>query len=260
LSADDKKKAQAQARFGEFAQGYVESKSHASGIDLERLVELANPQADWLALDVATGGGHTALRVAPHVGRMVASDFTPKMLTAARTFIESKGADNVVFSGADAENMPFDDNSFDLITCRIAPHHFPNCFRFVQESARVLKPGGLLLVEDHVLPDDERAARYVDSFERLRDPSHVRAYAGYEWEGMYLDAGLRVEHSERLTKANSKLVPWAERQGCTPEVIEHLQIMLKQAPAAVAEWMNPQCAGTGDATFDHHYIIIMGRK
>jgi ubiquinone/menaquinone biosynthesis C-methylase UbiE len=260
LSADGEKKAQVQARFGEFAQGYVESKSHASGTDLERLVELANPQSDWLMLDVATGGGHTALRFAPHVRRVVASDFTPRMLTAARTFIEGKGAKNVVFAGGDAENMPFDDNTFDLITCRIAPHHFPNCFRFVQESARVLKPGGVFLVEDHVLPDDERAARYVDSFERLRDPSHVRAYAAYEWEGMYLDAGLTVEHSERLTKADNKLVPWAAQQGCAPEVIEHLQIMLKQAPAAVAGWMNPKCAGTADATFDHHYIIIMGRK
>lgn len=260
MSEKEDVKAQAQARFGQYAEGYVKSTSHASGADLERLVELAQPGSDWLALDIATGGGHTALRFAPHVRHVIAADLTPRMLVAARTFITGKGIPNVDYSAGDAENLPFASDTFDLVTCRIAPHHFPDCFRFVQECARTLKPGGLLLIEDHVLPDDERAGRYVDSFERLRDPSHVRGYAAYEWQGMFLDAGLTVEQSETLSKSGSKLLPWAERQGCTPEVIEHLQIMLAQAPAAVAEWMQPTCAGTPDATFDHHYIIIMGRK
>jgi SAM-dependent methyltransferase len=253
-------KAQAQARFGQYAQGYVESPTHAQGEDLDRLLELANPQSDWLALDVATGGGHTALKFAPHVGRVVAADLTPAMLDAARRFIDSQGTQHVDFCGADAENLPFATNSFDLVTCRIAPHHFPDCFRFVQECARVLKPGGRLLIEDHLMPDDERAARYIDSFERLRDPSHVRGYADYEWRGMFLDAGLEVESAEKLTKSPGKLVPWAERQGCSPEVIERLQVMLAQAPAAVADWLEPQCAGTPDAAFETHYILIMGKK
>jgi ubiquinone/menaquinone biosynthesis C-methylase UbiE len=253
-------KAHAQARFGQYAQGYVESPTHAQGEDLDRLLELAHPQNDWLALDVATGGGHTALKFAPRVGRVVAADLTPAMLTAARSFIHKQGAPNVDFCGADAENLPFATNSFDLVTCRIAPHHFPDCFRFVQECARVLKPGGLLLVEDHLLPDDERAARYIDSFERLRDPSHVRGFADYEWRGMFLDAGLEVESAEKLTKSPGKLVPWAERQGCSPEVVERLQVMLAQAPAAVAGWLHPRCAGTADAAFENHYILIMGRK
>jgi SAM-dependent methyltransferase len=260
MSSQKDIKAQAQARFGQYAQGYVESKSHAVGEDLDRLLALAAPQQHWFALDVATGGGHTALKVAPHVRQVVAADLTPKMLLAAQQFIETQAVDNVVFTGTDAEGLPFSANSFDLVTCRIAPHHFPDCFRFVQECARVLKPTGRLVVEDHVLPDDERAARYIDAFERLRDPSHFRAFADYEWQGMFLDAGLKVELVETLTKTDVKLVPWAERQGCTPAVIEHLQIMLVQAPDAVAAWMNPQCAATPDAAFDHHYILIAGVK
>ena len=78
-------KAQAQERFGQFAQGYVESKGHAGGDDLERLVEIAQPQSDWLVLDVATGGGHTALKFSSSVGQVVALDLTPKMLVAAHT-------------------------------------------------------------------------------------------------------------------------------------------------------------------------------
>jgi ubiquinone/menaquinone biosynthesis C-methylase UbiE len=259
MASQDKVKAQAQARFGQFAQGYVESTSHASGEDLERLVELAQLKPDMCVLDMATGGGHTALKLAG-AKTVIAADLTPKMLQAARTFIRATGIDNVEYVASDAEHLAFADATFDVVACRIAPHHFPDCFRFVQECARVLKAGGRLLVEDHVLPDDERAARYIDSFERLRDPSHFRAFADYEWQGMFLDAGLTVEHVEKLTKPGVKLVPWAERQGSTNAVIERLQVMLVQAPEAVAAAMNPQYASTPDAAFDHHYIIIIGSK
>lgn len=252
-------KSQAQQRFGQRAQGYVSSQTHAKGADLERLVELAQPQPGWLALDVATGGGHTALKFAPRVGKVIASDLTPAMLRAARDFIRGSGAANVAFSAADAESLPFASETFDLVTCRIAPHHFPDVFRFIQECARVLKPGGLLLIQDQLVPDDDRAARYVDAFERLRDPSHHRVYAEYEWRGMFLDAGLSVEAVEGYAKT-ADLVPWAQLQDCSAEVIERLQVMLAQAPQAVADWLHPACAGTPDATFDHRYIIITGRR
>ncbi|MEO8606610.1 MAG: class I SAM-dependent methyltransferase [Chloroflexota bacterium] len=260
MASQDEVKAQARARFGQFAQGYVESESHASGEDLEQIAALAQIKPDACVLDVATGGGHTALKMAASAKNVIAADLTPKMLHAARTFIQAQGIYNVAFAASDAEQLAFADATFDVVTCRIAPHHFPDCFHFVQECARVLKTGGRLVVEDHVMPDDERAARYIDSLERLRDPSHYRAFADYEWQGMFLDAGLVVEHVEKLTKADVKLVPWAERQGCTPAVIERLQVMLRQAPEAVAAAIHPQYSGTADAAFDHHYIIIVGSK
>ena len=246
-------------RYTKYADGYVTSQTHAKGSELDRLIEVAQPQADWVALDVATGGGHTALKFAPHVRRVVATDLTPNMLNKAKAHLKEKGADNVEFKVVDAEDLTFEDNSFDLVTCRIAPHHFPDVFKFVQESTRVLKPGGILLVQDQVLPDDERDAHYVDSFEKLRDPSHNRAFAEYEWRGMFLDAGLTIEHTEQLTKRHD-LIDWAERQGCTPETIEQLMVLLKQAPEAAAAWMDATCIGTPEATFVNHHIIILGRK
>ena len=246
-------------RYNQFADGYVKSETHAKGADLDRLVELAQPQSSWVVLDVATGGGHTALKFAPHVAQVIASDLTPNMLDAAQKFITEQGVTNIDFKLADAENLPFDDAMFDLVTCRIAPHHFPYVFKFVQEGFRVLKAGGILLVQDHVLPDDGNAARYVDAFEKLRDPSHHRAFAEYEWTGMFLDAGFTVEHTEQLTKRH-EFVSWVARQGCSPEVSTRLTVLLKQAPKAAAEWMQAEHIGTDEASFVNHHLIILGRK
>jgi ubiquinone/menaquinone biosynthesis C-methylase UbiE len=120
IMANDSKKL-SKERFGEFAAGYVTSKTHAKGSDLDRLIDIAQPRADWHALDIATGGGHTALKFAPHVARVVASDITPQMLEKAREFIQGQGVVNVTFKEADAENLPFEEAQFDLVTCRIAP-------------------------------------------------------------------------------------------------------------------------------------------
>jgi ubiquinone/menaquinone biosynthesis C-methylase UbiE len=246
-------------RYGRLAEGYVTSEAHAKGQDLARLVEIARPQPDWVVLDVATGGGHTALKFAPHVSRVTATDITPRMLEKAEVFVRENGIRNVEFRPADAEDLPFDDESYDLVTCRIAPHHFPDPARFVREGARVLRPGGLLLVQDHVLPDDGEVARYVGGFERLRDPSHNRAYSEREWVGMYRAAGLEVEHAEQMVKQH-QFIAWAERQNCGAETMTKLVRMIDDAPEAVAEWLQPREFGTPRASFVNHHLIISGRK
>lgn len=259
VEAENDLKSLSRERFGRLAEGYVTSKSHAKGADLDRFVEFAQPQPDWVALDVATGGGHTALRLAPHVARVVATDLTPAMLLAAQAHIAAQGIAHVAFGCADAECLPFPARTFDLVTCRIALHHFPNASRFVHQAARVLKRCGLLLVQDHVLPDDDTAARYVDDFERLRDPSHNRAFNEAEWRAMFEDAGLTVERAEEFIK-HHKVLAWAERQGCTTNAIKRLVTMLREAPLGVAAWLQARDIESPKATFVNHHIIIAGRK
>ncbi len=248
----------AQERFGRFAQRYVTSPDHAEGRDLERLVTIADPQPHWVALDVATGGGHTALRFAPLLAHVVATDLAPGMLEAAQAHLRAQGIHNVTFELADAEDLPFDDVHFDLVTCRIAPHHFGDCARFVRECARVLRsPDGTLVVQDHLAPDDPATARYVDAFERLRDPSHHRAFSEREWVSMFEDAGLVVTHTEQVVKEHAFL-DWARRQDCTTEIVERLVEMMQSAPEAVCAWMKPRGFGTPDATFINHHFLISG--
>jgi ubiquinone/menaquinone biosynthesis C-methylase UbiE len=246
-------------RYAATAQNYVVSPVHSVGMGLPRLLELAKAQADWRVLDVATGGGHTALNFAKQVKEVIAIDFTQGMLQAAQRFIQEREIGNIRFCGADAEILPFLANSFDMISCRVAAHHFPNIFAFVQEAFRVLKPDGLLLVHDHVVSEDIQVADYVNAYEKLRDPAHARALAETEWRGLYLDAGFTIEHVEQFTFVH-EIEQWAKRQNCSDETIERLNIMLLCAPDKVAEWMLPQYAGTTYAGYTDHHIILKGRK
>ena len=257
MKPDQKQENSSKERFARFADSYVTSQSHAKGTDLDLLVEIAKPKADWLALDIATGGGHTALKFAPHVHQVIATDITPKMLAAAEKFIREQGVTNISFKPADAQDLPFEDGIFDLVTCRIAPHHFPDCAGFIQEASRVLKAGGMLLVQDHVLPMDESAARYIDDFERLRDPSHNRAFNSDEWIWMFERVGLKVSHTQEITKRH-KLHLWAERQSCSPQVIAQLVHLLKEAPLKAAAWLQVQDPGLQTASFVNHHILIAG--
>jgi|GEM_PF-81725 len=248
-----------QQRFGPHAQNYVASPTHAKGADLDLLLEMASPQPHWSVLDVATGGGHTALKFAPHVAHVVASDLTLEMLAAAEAHLTGKGVANVEFKPAAAESLPFDNAVFDLVTCRIAPHHFDDAARFVQEAARVTKPGGLVLVQDQLLPDDDLAARYVEAFEKLRDPSHNHAFTETEWRGMFEAAGLTVERVEHVVKSH-QFAEWTTTQSVTPRTKECLIALLHLAPPVALEWLQPRDLDTPEATFVNHHILLAGRK
>lgn len=259
MTSSQDSKSLSRARYTQFADGYVTSETHAQGSDLDRLIAIARPERRWNALDIATGGGHTALKFAPFVAHVIASDLTPLMLEKARRHIvRDNGVTNVSFQEADAENLPFESDRFDLVTCRIAPHHFPDAPLFLRECGRVLRPGAVLILQDQLLPDDDRSAQFVDAFERLRDPSHNRAFNEADWTTMCAEAGFAVEHCEPYIKRH-QFLPWAQRQGNDKSTIEQLIQMMRKAPPAAQTWMDPTDWGTESATFVNRHIIIRGR-
>lgn len=246
-------------RYTQYGGSYITSLNHARGAELDLLVEMAQPESYWIMLDVATGGGHTALKFSPYVEQVIATDLTPKMVERAAAFSNSLGVKNVRFEPADAENLPFKDEQFNLVTCRIAAHHFPHPMRFIRESVRVLCRGGLLLVQDQVLPEDNLSARYVDQIERLRDPSHNRAYSQTEWMNMFQSSGLMIERVEGIVKKHI-LNTWARRQGCSMATIDRLETMINDAPPIAADWLSAQISENKELTFVNHHILICGRK
>jgi ubiquinone/menaquinone biosynthesis C-methylase UbiE len=229
-------------QFGAHAQNYVNSTDHSKSDSLDRVVELAHPQPEWRTLDIATGGGHTARAFAPRVREVVATDLTPAMLAAAEKFITGQGFTNVTFREADATALPFADGEFDLVTCRIAPHHFPDCAGFAREMARVLKPGGVAALIDNIVPGEPVAAKHINAFEKLRDPSHNWAYALGEWEAFLAAAGFEITHSEIFRKALD-FDYWTGRMSVAEPTKTQLRVMLKHAPAPAREALTPEFSG-----------------
>lgn len=249
-------------QFGEHAAAYATSKVHAQGASLARLVELVQPQPHWRMLDVATAAGHTAFAFAPHVAQVVATDLTPEMLQVAAKLAADKGIGNVTLEQADAEALPYDDAQFDLVTCRIAPHHFPHMDRFMAESGRVLRSLGILAVVDNLVPGGDAAAdeagAYINAFEKLRDPSHYRCLSVAEWMDAYAAAGFTLLQVETAAKRMA-FTPWAERMGVAPATVNELRRLLLEAPPAAAAFFAVEAEGD-DLSFTLEEAIFVGRK
>jgi ubiquinone/menaquinone biosynthesis C-methylase UbiE len=94
-----------------------------------------------MALDIATGAGHMALALAAHVTKVIAYDMTKEMLLEAKGNAVRRGLTNVITKKGIAENLPFPDSTFDIVTVRHAPHHFANVTVAIREMARVAKNG-----------------------------------------------------------------------------------------------------------------------
>lgn len=255
--------------FGANAAAYATSPVHAKGASLPRMVELAQPQAHWVALDVATGAGHTAAAFAPHVSRVVAADITEEMLHEAEKLAARRGLANMETTRAEASALPFADATFDLVTCRIAAHHFPDPAAFVAEAARVLRAGGTLALVDNVAPDaatlpgydrpaHRDAAVAYNAFEKLRDPSHGRALGLLEWQEIITDCGLAVTACELMRKA-MEFTPWAERMGCDAATLARLESMLDNAAPALAAFLKPE-RRDGNRAFTLTEAVLIARK
>ncbi|HEY1011911.1 MAG TPA: methyltransferase domain-containing protein [Herpetosiphonaceae bacterium] len=207
-------KSRVQAQFGATAAGYVDSPVHSGGPDLARMVELAALRGDERVLDIATGGGHTALAFSRQAAEVVASDLTAPMLAAAAAHFASKGAANIATELADAEALPFPDASFDVVTCRIAAHHFPQPQRFAAEAARVLRaaPGrpGRLIFSDLVGHEAASFDDFLHDVEWLRDHSHVRSYRVSQWVTWLAAAGFQVNALELIRRPHD-IRDWMDR-------------------------------------------------
>jgi SAM-dependent methyltransferase len=186
--------------WSERAEAYRESEAHRQGRDLELFAEWA---AGRTVLDVATGGGHVAARLREAGSKVVTCDSAPGMQP------------DVICR---AEDLPFADSRFEVVTCRVAAHHFEDPAPAVHELARV--SSHLVLVADNLYLGE--AGEEAD---RLRDPTHVRNYSEEEWRGLFSQAGLVVDAFEREEK-RIELEPWLERAGCTGDEADRVRRLL----------------------------------
>lgn len=226
--AEQEKMRQVQSQFGAVAAQYVTSKVHASGEDLSWLVEAAALTGSERVLDVATGGGHTAFALAPHAAQVVALDLTRPMLEAAQQEARARNLHNISYLEGDAQELPCAGGSFDLVACRHAAHHFPNVQQAVYEWARVLKPGGKLVLVDSTSPEEPEADALLHEIETLRDPSHVRNYRISEWTSLLREAGFTL-HQARAWSLFLDVPSWTQRMRTPPESVAAIEQLMRTA-------------------------------
>ena len=192
--------------FKKNSDAFAHSLSHKTGEDLNVLIEHLPTSKRNKALDVATGTGFTAMRLAELYDIVIGLDATKEMLNEGLILSNQRHIKNLIFIIGRSDKMPFMDHTFDVVTCRRAAHHFNDREGFIGEVKRVLKEFGTFGFVDMLSPDDDINDSF-NQFERLRDETHLSAGTKKYWEETIVKAGFRVEFSE-ATKEKMTFERW----------------------------------------------------
>ena len=252
-------KQRVQGQFGKNAEKYVLSEGHAHGEDLALAVKWLQPTLENVVLDIATGGGHVAKTLAPLVKNVTATDLTERMLETTRIHLTENKVQNVTYVLADAEELPFLKNSFDIVTCRIAPHHFPNPDLFIQEVSRVLRPNGRFLLIDNIVPNEKPMSDFINLAESIRDPSHVKCLTKDQWRSLFEEQGLKVEQ-DIIRKKKHPFNSWLDRMAPTDAHKLAVTSMLLLAPENIKSYFNILIKDETIISFDTDQWIALAIK
>ncbi|CAG0991705.1 putative methyltransferase YcgJ [Myxococcaceae bacterium] len=221
-------------QFSAASAAYAVSAVHRGGPDLDALIAAAGEIRGRRVLDVGAGAGATALAFVERGAEVTALDATPAMLETLATEATRRGLVPPSARIGDAAALPFEDAAFDLVTCRVCAHHFADVRAAIAEMARVLRPGGLLLVEDSISYEDDVQDTWLNAIELLRDPSHVRNHAVSEWLAMLAAAGLDARHLSTFG-VRLEFDDWTARMNVAPADRERLLALLVSAPVEVRD-------------------------
>lgn len=234
----DTAQAASAAQFDRQSDRYGKSHILADTSDLaEAFKRISLPLGEEVvrALDVATGGGHTALYLARKGWCVTAGDVSARMLENATKLLKDEGLELTtrVFP---AEEIPFPEATFDLVTVRFAPHHFSSPEKFVAEVARVLRPGGHFVLIDGTPPDNDPATEaWLHQVEKWRDPSHGQFLSRTAWEELVNVHGLNIIASTLHDKKQPDLQWYFETAATTPENRAYVLEAVRTIPDSVCQ-------------------------
>lgn len=196
---------------------------------LGAVVELVpeDPDARWI--DVACGPGVISRATAARVGSVTGVDLTPAMIEEAERRAGEEEVGNVSFQTGDATALELADGSFDGAITRLSLHHVPAPARVVAEMARVVRPGGRVVVSDIVADEDGEANAWREEIERLRDPSHWACHTPERLRAMGEGAGLSLEHEE-LVPVEIDFDDWLARGSGGLDAAELIDGLLEDQP------------------------------
>ena len=252
----------AKTQFDKQAKHYNETWAGWSDNTLRALLHLADPQERWRVLDVATGTGFTALAFAPRVSHVTGADISPQMLHEAQKRADLAGIKNVEWVECAAEALPFPDASFDLVTVRIAPHHFVDVPAFLGEVRRVLVGSGVFVLADTSVPgEDTEAGMWQNRVERERDPSHQSNLSQATWRDLCQSAGFVVTDLEASSPQRGEgialsLTAWLHTAGCESECAETVRNLFAGAPEPAKAAFHITVDETGETHFVWQRVLL----
>ena len=152
-------------------------------------------------VEVACGPGLISRTLAPKVQRLIGIDLTQAMVAVGRREAALAALHNICFVRGDALQLPIADGAVAGAVTRFSLHHIPVPGRVVAEMARIVRPGGLVVIGDHVTTTDSAAAAWHQEIERLRDPSH--------WACLTPGALRTAGELAGLTLLSERLIPFS---------------------------------------------------
>jgi ubiquinone/menaquinone biosynthesis C-methylase UbiE len=217
-----KHKAAIQKQFTKTAEAFSTFAMRDTPEVLTEKVDFAKPQATDLLLDVACGPGAFALALAPRVRFARGVDLTHEMIRRARAFQAEKQISNAAFICGDAEQLPFPDGAFDLVSCQCAMHHMPKPHVVLREMVRVAKSEGRLLLIDPLGPESDSKYELYNRIEQVRDPSHTNTVRLTSFLRMFEEEGLEVLR-QSLRRRARMFNQWMVRAGSSPGTKRYLE-------------------------------------
>jgi ubiquinone/menaquinone biosynthesis C-methylase UbiE len=220
----------AQEQFGRQSHRYGRGHVLENIDDVRAALEAMPLPAQARALDLATGAGHTGLYLASLGFDVTLADLAQPMLDRAARTAAERGLTVQTRQHA-AEQLPYPDATFDLVTCRVAAHHFSSPESFVKESARVLKPGGFFLLIDGTVEDGHpEAEAWAHTVEKLRDPSHYRLLTPDTWSNLCRTSNLAIRHVTVAPFKQPDLNWYFDAAATTPENRARVLDLVANAP------------------------------
>ena len=164
----------------------------------------------------------------------------------------------VSFRLATAQRMPFRNESFDAIVCRLVLHHSHKPDRIMQELLRLLKPGGVFIFADLVGPDDPVKRATQNTIEARRNPSHVAAQSVEQYRKLLLAAGLVIE-AESIAIFEQDLEDWLTDLASSPTSRTIVREMMEAGLETDAAGLNVR-RHSGQLVFDQRLLYMRATK
>ena len=223
---------------------------------LSYAVSKITPKKTDTVLEVAAETCACGRAIAPYVAKVTCLDMTPAMLSVEKEAVKTEHIANIDFVVGDATELPFSDNSFDIVLSRLAFHHFPDINQPFAEMVRVLKPSGKLVLID-MEAAEEPLRKIEDNIEKMRDSSHVRNLSREEMLSLYRKHGMTVSCCETV-RMPMILQNWLDHTK-TPETIqsEIKTLMENEISCGKKTGFSPYRLG-GEIYFDHRWVLMIG--